>query len=141
RKAMKVGFPQPPRSCQVVIDMEHVDFAYGSTRVYTDLNVTIERGERVALVGPNGAGKTTLLKLLAGVLTQQSGERKLGHGVALGYFAQHAIEALDPDNRVGEELQSAVPPGLTIRPRDLLGRFLFSGDDVEKPVCVLSGGE
>ena len=141
RKAMKVGFPQPPRSGQVVIEMDHVDFAYGATRVYHDLGVTIERGERVALVGPNGAGKTTLLKLLAGVLTPQQGERKLGHNVALGYFAQHAIEALDPDNRVIEELQSAVPPGLTIKPRDLLGRFLFSGDDVDKPVSVLSGGE
>jgi ATP-binding cassette subfamily F protein 3 len=141
RKAMKVGFPQPPRSGQVVIDMAHIDFAYGSTRVYDDLNVTVERGEKVALVGPNGAGKTTLLKLLAGVLTPQEGVRTLGHNVALGYFAQHAIEALDPANRVIEEVQSAVPAGVTIKPRDLLGRFLFSGDDIDKPVSVLSGGE
>ena len=141
RRAMKVGFPQPPRSGQVVISMKDVDFSYGSTRVYDALDVTVERGEKVALVGPNGAGKTTLLKLLAGVLTPQAGERTLGHNVALGYFAQHAIEALDPGNRVIEELQSAVPAGVTIKPRDLLGRFLFSGDDIDKPVSVLSGGE
>jgi ATP-binding cassette, subfamily F, member 3 len=141
RKAMKVGFPQPPRSGQVVIEMRDVDFAYDTKPVYTDLELTIERGEKVALVGPNGAGKTTLLKLLAGVLQPNAGERRLGHNVALGYFAQHQIEALDPSNRVIEELQRAIPPSVTIRPRDLLGRFLFSGDDTDKPVSVLSGGE
>ncbi len=141
RKAMKVGFPQPPRSGRVVIELDGLDFAYGKTRVYDGLDVVIERGEKVALVGPNGAGKTTLLKLLAGVLTPQAGERRLGHNVALGYFAQHQIEALDPSNRVIEELARAIPAGTTIRPRDLLGRFLFSGDDVDKPVSVLSGGE
>src|SRR5439155_24801528 len=112
------------------------NFAYGPTRVYDDLNLAVERGEKVALVGPNGAGKTTLLKLLAGVLEAQAGERKLGHNVALGYFAQHQIEALDPGNRVIEELQSAIPSGVLIKPRDLLGRFLFSGDDIDKPVAV-----
>jgi ATP-binding cassette subfamily F protein 3 len=141
RKAMKVGFPQPPRSGQVVIELSRVAFAYGDKPVYRDLDVTVERGDKIALVGPNGAGKTTLLKLLAAVLTPQDGARKLGHNVALGYFAQHAVEALDASNRVIEELQSAVPPGLTVKPRDLLGRFLFSGDDVDKPVSVLSGGE
>jgi ATP-binding cassette subfamily F protein 3 len=141
RKAMKVGFPQPPRSGQVVIDMQDIDFAYGDKPVYNDLGLSIERGEKVALVGPNGAGKTTLLKLLAGVLTPTAGERKLGHNVALGYFAQHQIEALDPGNRVIAELERAIPPGTTIRPRDLLGRFMFSVDDSVKPVSVLSGGE
>jgi ATP-binding cassette subfamily F protein 3 len=141
RKTMKVGFPQPPRSGRVVIELDKIEFSYGSTRVYSGLDLEVERGEKVALVGPNGAGKTTLLKLLAGVLSPQSGERRLGHNVELGYFAQHQIEALDPVNRVIEELQRAIPPGVTIRPRDLLGRFLFSGDDVDKPVSVLSGGE
>jgi ATP-binding cassette subfamily F protein 3 len=141
RKAMKVGFPQPPRSGRMVIELDKIDFSYGATRVYSGLDLEVERGEKVALVGPNGAGKTTLLKLLAGVLTPETGERRLGHNVGLGYFAQHQIEALDPSNRVIEELQRAIPPGVTIRPRDLLGRFLFSGDDVDKPVSVLSGGE
>src|SRR5439155_9578034 len=118
------------------ITLDKIDFAYDSTPVYRDLGMQIERGEKVALVGPNGAGKTTLLKLLAGVLTPSAGERRLGHNVALGYFAQHQIEALDPSNRVIEELQRAIPLGLNIKPRDLLGRFLFSGDDIDKPVSV-----
>jgi len=141
RRAMKIGFPQPPRSGRVVITLDHIAFSYGDVRVYDDLELVIERGEKVALVGPNGAGKTTLLKLLAGVLEPKAGERALGRNVALGYFAQHQIEALDPSNRVIEELARAIPPGVTIRPRDLLGRFLFSGDDIDKPVSVLSGGE
>ncbi len=141
RKAMKIGFPQPPRSGQVVITLSDISFSYSDTRVYDGLDLVIERGEKVALAGPNGAGKTTLLKLLAGVLTPSAGERSLGHNVALGYFAQHQIEALDPRNRVIEELARAIPSGVTIKPRDLLGRFLFSGDDIDKPVSVLSGGE
>jgi ATP-binding cassette subfamily F protein 3 len=141
RRSMNIGFPQPPRSGQKVIELTGVDFAYADTPVYRDLELTVERGEKLALVGPNGAGKTTLLKLLAGVLELGSGGRVLGHNVSLGYFAQHQIEALDPANRVIEELQRAIPAGVTTRPRDLLGRFLFSGDDVDKPVSVLSGGE
>jgi ATP-binding cassette subfamily F protein 3 len=142
KKAMKLGFPPPPRSGQVVIKLEKVDFSYEpGAPVYAGLNLEIERGTKLALVGPNGAGKTTLLKLLAGALEPTSGERSLGHNVALGYFAQHQIEALDPNNRIIEELQRAIPPGVTLRARDLLGRFLFSGDDIDKPVSVLSGGE
>jgi ATP-binding cassette subfamily F protein 3 len=99
RRAMKVGFPQPPRSGRVVIELDGVEFAYGNTPVYRGLDLVVERGEKVALVGPNGAGKTTLLKLLAGVLVPDVGERRLGHNVGLGYFAQHQIEALDPSNR------------------------------------------
>jgi ATP-binding cassette subfamily F protein 3 len=95
----------------------------------------------VAIVGPNGAGKSTLLKLLAGVLTPVSGERKVSPKTHLGYFAQHQIEALDPSKRVIEELQASIPRDSNLKPRDLLGRFLFSGDDVDKPINVLSGGE
>ncbi|HVE91730.1 MAG TPA: ABC-F family ATP-binding cassette domain-containing protein [Actinomycetota bacterium] len=141
RKAMKLGFPAPPRSGRVVITLDDVSFSYPDTSVYESLQLEVERGQKVALVGPNGAGKTTLLKLLAGALQPQAGERRLGHNVSLGYFAQHQIEALDPGNRVIEELQKAVPVGSSVRPRDLLGRFLFSGDDIDKPVRVLSGGE
>ena len=142
RKAMKVGFPQPPRSGQVIITLKDVDFGYDPAKpVYESLDFVVERGQKVALVGPNGAGKTTLLKLLAGALPPTSGSRELGHNVALGYFAQHQIEALDPSNRVIEELQRAIPSGVDVKARDLLGRFLFSGDDIDKPVSVLSGGE
>ncbi len=141
RRAMSVRFPPAPRSARVVIELENVSFAYGDKRVYDGLDFAIERGQKVALVGPNGAGKSTLLKLLAGALTPATGERRLGQNVDVGYFAQHQIEALDPTNRVIEELGSAIPPGLDVRARNLLGRFLFSGDDVDKPVAVLSGGE
>ncbi|MGI8775170.1 MAG: ABC-F family ATP-binding cassette domain-containing protein [Actinomycetota bacterium] len=141
RRKMNLRFPTPPRSGRVVLELDGVAFGYGQHLVYEDLDVVVERGQKIALVGPNGAGKTTLLKLLAGVLEPLKGERRLGHNAALGYFAQHQIEALDDRNRVLEELASAIPPDVDMRPRDLLGRFMFSGDDVDKPVGVLSGGE
>jgi len=140
-KTVKFRFPQPPRSGQRVIRMKDVDFAYGAQPVYTGLDLEIERGQRTVLVGPNGAGKSTLLKLLAGALTQQSGQRELGHNVKLGYFAQYRGDVLNMRHTV---LQSAMD--LPSRPgenlcRTLLGSFLFHGDDVFKPVGVLSGGE
>ncbi|HVL32681.1 MAG TPA: ATP-binding cassette domain-containing protein, partial [Actinomycetota bacterium] len=141
RKAMGIGLPKAPRAGRVVLELSGVDFSYGDRPVYRGLDIAIERGQKVALVGPNGAGKTTLLKLLAGALEPQGGERRVGVNVALGYFAQHQIEALDLGARVIEEVERVLPPGGPIRPRDLLGRFLFSGDDAEKPVRVLSGGE
>lgn len=141
KRRMGIAFPSPPRPGRVVAELNGVSFAYGDTKVYDQINVAIERGEKVALVGPNGAGKTTMLKLFAGALTPQHGERALGHNVDVGYFAQHQIEALDPRNRVIEELRTAIPPHLNLDARSLLGRFLFSGDDIDKPVSVLSGGE
>ncbi|MFN2640329.1 MAG: ABC-F family ATP-binding cassette domain-containing protein [Actinomycetota bacterium] len=141
RRAMNVAFPPAPRSGRVVIELENVGFSYGDKRVYSSLDFAIERGQKVALVGPNGAGKSTLLKLLAGALQPQDGDRRLGHNVSVGYFAQHQIEALDPQKRVIEELESAVAAGMFVKSRDLLGRFLFSGDDINKRVSVLSGGE
>ena len=141
RKKMNLSFPEPPRSGRVVIELKDVDFAYGDKAVYRRLNVALERGQRTALVGPNGAGKSTLLKLFAGVLEPDSGFRKLGHKVTLGYFAQHQIEALNLANTVLRELRTAIPPGTQVDARKLLGRFLFTGDDVDKKVEVLSGGE
>ena len=141
RKKMNLRFPEPPRSGRVVLELKDVEFGYGDVPVYEHLDLVLERGEKVALVGPNGAGKSTLLKLTAGALQPRRGERKLGHNVSLAYFAQHQIEALTPTNTVVAELRSAVPPGADVDARKLLGRFLFSGDDVDKPVSVLSGGE
>ena len=141
RRSMKITFPTPPRSGRVVVSLDDVSFSYGDVPVYDGLTFALERSNKIALVGPNGAGKSTLLKLLAGVLEPQRGERRLGHNVSLGYFAQHQIEALDPARSVIDELETAVPSGVQVKLRDLLGRFLFSGDDIDKPVRVLSGGE
>jgi ATP-binding cassette subfamily F protein 3 len=140
-RVVKLWFPNPPRPGRVVVELAGVDFSYGDVEVYRDLRVAIERSQRVALVGPNGAGKSTLLKLVAGALEPDAGDRRLGANAAVGYFAQHQIEALEPRNRVLEELERVIPPDAQVKPRDLLGRFLFSGSDVDKPVSVLSGGE
>ena len=141
RRAMGLSFPKPARSGRVVLELEGVRFGYGEEPVYSDLDFVVERGQKIALVGPNGAGKTTLLKLAAGALEPQAGSRTEGHNVKVGYFAQHQIEALDPSKTVLKELEESIPRDITIQPRKLLGRFLFSGDDVEKRVRVLSGGE
>jgi len=141
RRSMRFTFPTPPRPGRVVVELAGLSFSYGNRPVYEDLDLAIERGQKVALVGPNGAGKSTLLKLFAGALTPQEGERRLGHNTAVGYFAQHRIDALDPSKRVIEEISGVIPADVHIKPRSLLGRFLFSGDDVNKSVSVLSGGE
>lgn len=140
-KTVKFRFPQPKRSGQRVMTLKAVDFSYGDLAVYTGLDFEVERGERTVLVGPNGAGKSTLLKLLAGVLTPQGGARDTGHNVELGYFSQYRADTLNLEHTV---LQSAMDlassPGEQMT-RTLLGSFLFSGEDVFKPVAVLSGGE
>ena len=135
-------FPQPQRSGQRVITLEKVQFGYGNgQRIYDDLNFEAERGQRIVLVGPNGAGKSTLLKLLAEVLQPLGGERKLGHNVKHGYFAQHRAQMLNPQNTVLQEAMDT-PQRVTEQSiRNVLGSFLFRGDDVFKPVSVLSGGE
>jgi ATP-binding cassette, subfamily F, member 3 len=134
-------FPQPARSGARVLELKQLQHAYGELLVYRDLNLTIERGQRTVLVGPNGAGKSTLLKLLAGVLPVQRGERRLGINVELGYFSQHRAEMFDLRRTVlAEALAMVNPPGEQIV-RSILGAFLFRGDDVFKPVSVLSGGE
>jgi ATP-binding cassette, subfamily F, member 3 len=134
-------FPQPARSGARVLEVKQLQHAYGEILVYRDLNLTIERGQRTVLVGPNGAGKSTLLKLLAGVLPVQRGERRLGINVELGYFSQHRAEMFDLRRTVlAEAMAMANPPGEQIV-RSILGAFLFRGDDVFKPVSVLSGGE
>jgi len=134
-------FPQPPRSGQRAITLEKVRFGYDQNLIYEDLNFEAERGQRTVLVGPNGAGKSTLLKLLADVLQPQAGERKPGHNVKHGYFAQHRAQMLNPQHTVWQEA-SDTPQRVTEQAiRNLLGSFLFRGDDIYKPVSVLSGGE
>ena len=140
-KSVKFRFPQPPRSGRTVITLRDIVKRYGEHTVYDGLDLTLERGQKVALIGPNGAGKSTLLKILAGALPFEGGTRELGLNVRVAYFAQHQIEALNPANTVFAELAGAAARMSTADMRKLLGAFLFSGEATEKPVEVLSGGE
>jgi len=140
-RSVKFRFPAPPRSGRSVIRLAGIVKRYGSHTVYDGLDLELERGQRVALVGPNGAGKSTLLKILAGVLPFEAGTRQLGLNVRVAYFAQHQIEALNPTNSVFDELAGAAARMTTAEMRRLLGAFLFSGEAIDKPVEVLSGGE
>jgi ATPase subunit of ABC transporter with duplicated ATPase domains len=134
-------FRRPARSGDDVIKVQAVRKAYGARVVHGGLDLLVRRGERWAVMGENGAGKSTLLKMVAGVLTPDGGEVALGASVAMGYFAQHQMEQLDGEATVVEELQAHAPTaGLGVL-RNLAGAFGFQGDDVEKPVRVLSGGE
>jgi ATP-binding cassette, subfamily F, member 3 len=140
-KRIHFRFPQPPRSGTVVGELRKLHKAYGSTVVYAGVDCKLLRGDRVALVGLNGAGKSTLLKIMAGVLSFERGERLVGHNASVHYYAQHQLDALDPKHSVLEELATVADLAMQPRLRGILGAFLFSGDDVEKPVAVLSGGE
>ena len=140
-KRIRYRFPEPPRSGSEVISLKNVGKSYGDKTVYRGMNLVLSRGDRVALVGPNGAGKTTMLKILAGILPLDEGERRTGHNVATAYYAQHVIEGLNPINTILEEVQQAAPKESEQNLRTTLGGFLFSGDDVRKPISLLSGGE
>jgi ATP-binding cassette subfamily F protein 3 len=142
RSVSSFRFPQPQRSGLKVITLTDIHHAYGELRVYQGIDFQAMRGQRTVLVGPNGAGKSTLLKLLAGVLEAQGGNRELGHQVRAGYFSQHRHEMLRANATVLEAAMEAAPTGVSEQmTRSLLGAFLFRGDDVFKPVAVLSGGE
>ena len=140
-KRVRYSFPEPPRGGSEVITLTNVSKSYGDIVVYRGIDLTLSRGDRVALVGPNGAGKTTMLKILAGVVPVDEGERKTGHNVVTTYYAQHVLELLNPNNTLIEELQQSAPMESEQNLRTTLGGFLFSGDDVRKPISVLSGGE
>ena len=138
---MRLKIPSVTRAGRSVLRLEGIRKSYGDTVVYEGVDLSIERGNRVALVGPNGAGKSTLLRIAAGVLPFDAGERTLGHNVTVAFFAQHQLEALDPRRSALEELETAAMLEDIPRLRGHLGAFLFSGDDVRKKVSVLSGGE
>ncbi|MFC1995877.1 ABC-F family ATP-binding cassette domain-containing protein, partial [Chloroflexota bacterium] len=140
-RKMHFSFPEPIRSGERVITLNHILKSYDANIVYRNLNLVLNRGDRVALVGPNGAGKTTLLKILAGVLPFEKGERKLGHNVITTYYAQYQLELLNPTNNILTELKSVAPDEPEQKLRGILGAFLFSGDDIYKNISVLSGGE
>jgi ATP-binding cassette subfamily F protein 3 len=140
-KRIHFRFPQPPRSGTSVCELRKIRKAYGDNVVYAGVDFRLLRGDRVALVGINGAGKSTLLKMVAGVLPFEGGDRVLGHNASIHYYAQHQLDALNPRKSVLEELGAVADVETQPRLRAILGAFLFSGDDVEKPVAVLSGGE
>ncbi|MEM9399332.1 MAG: ATP-binding cassette domain-containing protein [Verrucomicrobiota bacterium] len=135
------SFPQPESSGQVVCTLENVDFAYGSHQVYQGLNIEIQKGQKTVLVGPNGAGKSTLLKLMGKMLEPQAGQRRIGHHVHEGYFAQQRAEMFSSSRTVLEEAMDLSGIVSEETARTILGAMLFSGDDAFKTVGVLSGGE
>jgi ATP-binding cassette subfamily F protein 3 len=142
-KAIHFRFPQPKPSGRRVVEFKRVAKSYGSKQVFHDVNFTIDRGDRVALVGVNGAGKSTLIKLLSGTEPLSTGEMQLGHNVEADYFAQDQYKALDPEARLLDDLSKAAPMAMSTQTelRSLLGCFLFTEDDVFKRIRVLSGGE
>ena len=141
RQVVKFEFRPPPRSGDQVAVIESLGKRYGQRVIYDGFNVTIRRGERWAVMGRNGAGKTTLLKMIAGVLTPDSGEVRLGASLKMGYFAQQSVDVLDPELTVIEQLQNDFPQEGIGALRTLAGAFQFSGDDVDKRIRSLSGGE
>jgi ATP-binding cassette subfamily F protein 3 len=140
-KPIRLRFPEGPRTGRTVLALSNVTAGYGGIPVFSRLNYILEKGERVALVGPNGAGKSTMMKILAGRLPLADGERKEGHNVVVSYFSQDQDDLLASTKTVWEEIYSVAPNHIVPQLRTLLGCFLFSGDSIEKPVSVLSGGE
>lgn len=141
RKKIGFSFPAPPKGGRMAMELHNASQHYGELKVLQQIDVQIEQGERVALVGPNGAGKSTLMRLLAGIEAPVSGERKEGHNLALAYFAQDQAAELTGTRSVYDELSADAPFAIVPKLRNILGSFLFSGDDIEKRVKVLSGGE
>jgi len=141
RRVVTFDFRQPPRSGEQVVTIEHVKKAYGRRVIYEDLNLNIRRGERWCVMGKNGAGKSTLLKMVSGSVTPDAGAVQLGASLKMGYFAQQALDLLDPDLTIEEQLQRDFPNESIGVLRSLAGAFQFSGDDVDKKIRALSGGE
>jgi ATPase subunit of ABC transporter with duplicated ATPase domains len=141
RQVVKFEFRVPPRSGDQVAVIEDLHKSYGSQTIYRGFNLTIRRGERWAVMGRNGAGKTTLLKMIAGASEPDAGSVTLGASLTMGYFAQQALDVLDPDLTIIEQLQRDFPQDGIGSLRTLAGAFQFSGDDVEKRIGALSGGE
>jgi ATP-binding cassette subfamily F protein 3 len=141
RKRVHFNFPACAKSGRTVLDLRDVRKAYGAKTVFAGINVHIERGDRIALIGPNGTGKSTLMRMLSDVEAPDSGSRTEGHQVVMQYFAQDEATRLDPTLTVYQTLAGDAPMHMVPSIRNILGGFLFSGDDVDKPVRVLSGGE
>jgi ATPase subunit of ABC transporter with duplicated ATPase domains len=141
RRVVAFDFRQPARSGEQVAVLEEVSKAYGRHIVYDGLSMTVRRGERWCVMGRNGAGKTTLLRMVAGALAPDAGEIRLGASLKMGYFAQQALDLLDSELTIAEQLERDFPRESIGTLRNLAGAFQFSGDDVEKKIRSLSGGE
>ena len=141
RRVVEFDFRQPPRSGDQVAQIQAVSKAYGSRVIYDRLSMTLRRGERWCVMGRNGAGKSTLLKMVAGAAPPDEGAVVIGASVKMGYFAQQALDVLNPDLTIEEQLQQDFPQESVGALRSLAGAFQFSGDDVDKKVRMLSGGE
>jgi len=139
--SMIIRFPPPPRSGEVAAKAEHMTKKYGNNTILDNVDFNILRGERVAFVGQNGQGKTTLAKIICGMEPATSGEASLGYNIHLGYYAQNQAETLDPKLTLIETMEKYSPPEMRTKLRSILGAFLFSGQDVDKKVVALSGGE
>ncbi|MCS6925794.1 MAG: ABC-F family ATP-binding cassette domain-containing protein, partial [Candidatus Binatia bacterium] len=140
-QGVRFHFPPAPRSGRIVLELRGVGMRYGEVEVFRQVDLIVERGDRIALVGVNGAGKSTLSRILAGVELPSEGERRLGHQVVLDYYAQQQAEQLSGTNTVYEEIAQGAALEVVPQLRTLLGAFLFSGDAIYKKVAVLSGGE
>ena len=138
---VKFDFRVPPRSGEQVAVLENLHKSYGPRVIYEGFNLTIRRGERWAVMGRNGAGKTTLLKMIAGASAPDAGSVRLGASLYMGYFAQQSLDVLNSDLTVAEQLQQDFPQDSIGALRNLAGAFQFSGDDMDKKIRALSGGE
>ncbi|MCG8422101.1 MAG: ABC-F family ATP-binding cassette domain-containing protein [Proteobacteria bacterium] len=141
RRVMRFSFPPTERTVGEVVRIDHLRKAYGDNVVFSDLSLSVRRGEKIGIIGVNGAGKTTLLKMIAAELAPDAGTINIGTNAKVGYYAQHHADTLDARSTVYDEVSHANPDATPGRVRSILGAFLFSGDDVDKPVRVLSGGE
>lgn len=141
KSSISVKFPPAPRSGNVVLKTKGLGKSYGEKTVFKGADVVIERGEKIALVGRNGEGKTTFMRLLSKEINPSNGVIELGHNVSLGYYAQNQDELLDSNDTVFETLEKVAVGDVRTRLRDILGAFLFKGEDIDKKVSVLSGGE
>lgn len=139
--AMNLRFAPAPRSGQVVVEGQRVVKHYGNLKVLEGVDLKLDRGDRVAFVGQNGQGKTTLAKILVNRIPSTSGAINLGHNVSIGYYAQDQSDTLHPSLTLLQTMENASPPEMQTRLRNILGAFMFSGEDVDKKVSVLSGGE
>ncbi len=140
-KKINIRFPPPPHSGRIAITLEQIGKSYGERQIISGLDLLLESKEKLVVVGRNGAGKTTLLRIIAGVDQQYEGHLSLGSGISVGYFSQDAAETMTGSESVLEFMEAEAPLHLIPKVRDMLGAFLFRGDDVYKPISVLSGGE